>query len=57
MLQSEQIHLEEWLWLFWQETNFYSFSLKSVNTGGVFKKQSNILDGIFIQKLLTAFTP
>ena len=40
MLQSEQIHLEEWLWLFWHETNFYSFSLKSLNTRGVFKKQS-----------------
>ena len=50
MLQSEQIHLEEWLWLFWHEANFYSFSLKSLNTRGVFRKQSNIAYGIFIQK-------
>ena len=32
--------------LFWHETNFERFSLKSVNIEGVFRDQSNISDEI-----------
>ena len=42
--------------LIWHETNFESFSLKSLNIRGVSRTQSNIFDGFFLQKQLTAFS-
>ena len=36
--------------LFWHETNFESFSLKSLNIRGIIRTQSNISDGIYFGK-------
>ena len=60
MLQSKQITLEEWFSLakslFWHETNFERFCLKSLNIGDVFRIQSKISDEILSRKKLTTFS-
>ena len=54
MLQREQIPIEERFSLakslFWQETNFERFSLKSLTIGDVFRTQSKIFDEILSRK-------
>ena len=54
MFQIEQIPLEYWFSLFkslfWHETNFERFSLKSLNIGDVFRTQSKISDEILSRK-------
>ena len=42
--------------LFWHETNFQRFTLKSLNIRGAFRAQSNISDGTLLRKQLKTFT-